>query len=82
METSQWVTNSLEPPSGHLNIANENAIRILGDLYADVIDLMGDSGYFHFGGDEVIVGSDETWAACYNRFVFTRNYCSLYEVSQ
>lgn len=61
----QWLGDSLEPPSGQLNLANPNIYKVLRQIYSDVIDVFP-SGFFHIGGDEVIVGSDETWAACYN----------------
>jgi len=62
---SQWDTDSLEPPSGQLNIANENVYPVLSDIYDEIVGLFR-SNYFHMGGDEVIVGSDEAWAACWN----------------
>lgn len=63
----QWLTDSLEPPSGQLNLANSNIYPILKDIYSDIIKkFASSSGIIHLGGDEVIVGSDEDWAACYN----------------
>jgi len=61
----QFLYDSLEPPSGQLNVVNENVYPVLQDIYQEVISLF-QSDYFHLGGDEVIVGSDEAWAACYN----------------
>lgn len=61
----QFLYDSLEPPSGQLNIVNENVYPVLQDVYNEVIGLFK-SDLFHLGGDEVIVGSDEAWAACYN----------------
>ena len=61
----QFLTDSLEPPSGQLNLANENVYPVLQGIYREVVALF-QSDYFHLGGDEVIVGSDEAWAACYN----------------
>lgn len=61
----QWDSDALEPPSGQLNLANPNAFKVLDKIYGDVIEQIP-SPIFHIGGDEVIVGSDEAWAACYN----------------
>jgi hypothetical protein len=63
---TSWNTDALEPPSGQLNIANEAVYPILADVYRDMVDVFGASGYFHMGGDEVIVGSDDSNVACYN----------------
>lgn len=63
--STQFLTDALEPPSGQLNIVNENVYPILRDVYQEVIELF-QSDIFHLGGDEVIVGSDEAWASCYN----------------
>lgn len=63
--SSQFLTDSLEPPSGQLNVVNENVYPVLNDIYKTAVSLF-QSNYFHLGGDEVIVGSDEAWAACYN----------------
>lgn len=38
---------------------------MLQDIYSEIAKAFR-SSYFHLGGDEVIVGSDEAWAACYN----------------
>lgn len=62
---TQWNSDAYEPPSGQLNLANENSFRILQNIYQDLIQQIP-SPYFHLGGDEVVVGSDETWASCYN----------------
>jgi len=58
-------SQGLEFPSGQMNIVNENVYTILGDVYNDVIEMF-DSSVFHLGGDEVLVGSDNSWAGCYN----------------
>jgi N-acetyl-beta-hexosaminidase len=44
------------------------AIDTLYTVYDEVVNLFGSrsGGLFHIGGDEVIVGSDDSWAACYN----------------
>ncbi len=39
---------------------------MLDSIYGDVISQFQSTSYFHIGGDEVIVGSDSTWASCYN----------------
>jgi hexosaminidase len=62
---TQFLTDSLEPPSGQLNVVNENVYPVLQGIYNEVIEMFN-SDLFHLGGDEVIVGSDEAWAACYN----------------
>ena len=62
----QWATDSLEPPSGQLNLANERIYDVLSDVYDEVMSSLVTGGVFHIGGDEVIVGSDTSWAACYN----------------
>lgn len=61
----QWMTDSLEPPSGQLNLINPEAMRILGGIYEDVAKTFGYPTHFHLGGDEVIVGTDDSFA-CYN----------------
>ena len=63
--STQFLTDSLEPPSGQLNVVNENVYPVLYDIYKTAASLF-QSDFFHLGGDEVIVGSDEAWAACYN----------------
>jgi hexosaminidase len=63
--SDQFLADSLEPPSGQLNLANENVYPVLRDIYTEVIGLF-QSQNFHLGGDELIIGSDEAWAACYN----------------
>jgi len=56
----------LEPPSGQMNIVNENLYSVLADIYGDVADMF-DSSIFHLGGDEVLVGNDDnSWAGCWN----------------
>lgn len=56
----------MEPPGGQFNLVNENAYDVLNDVYRDVISIFGkDMGYFHIGGDEVIIGSD-SGKGCYN----------------
>lgn len=67
-EAQSWNEDALEPPSGQLNLGNENVYPVLNDVYRDIIEQIP-SPYFHLGGDEVIVGSDETWASCYNSSV-------------
>lgn len=64
-EKSAWTSRSLEPPSGQLNLANPRVYDVLEGVLRDIIGVF-ESSVFHIGGDEVIVGSDEAWAACYN----------------
>jgi hexosaminidase len=74
----QWTTDALEPPSGQLNLANENIYPILRDIYSDLITKFSTtSGVIHLGGDEVIVGSDEDWASCYNSSTLAQPILSL-----
>jgi hexosaminidase len=77
-EGTQWNTDAYEPPSGQLNLANENSYRILNDIYRDVIRQIP-SPVFHIGGDEVVVGSDETWASCYNNSVLGKEIVDFIE---
>jgi hypothetical protein len=64
---TQWASDALEPPSGQLNLANDKIYPILKDILTDLAQkFSSSSGMIHLGGDEVIVGSDEDWAACYN----------------
>jgi hexosaminidase len=74
----QWNTDSLEPPSGQLNLANEHAYELLNDIYSDVLRQFP-SPIFHIGGDEVIVGSDTTWASCYNNSVLGKEIIEFIE---
>jgi len=60
-----WTTHGLEPPTGQLNIVNPALYQVLDDVYHDIVSLF-QSDVFHLGGDEVIVGSDDTFAACWN----------------
>ena len=65
-KNGEWTTDALEPPGGQLNLANENVYGVLNDVYKSVAEIFSQSSYFHLGGDEVIVGSDESSQACYN----------------
>jgi len=60
-----WANKALEPPGGQMNIVNDELYGVLGSVYHDIAKLF-QSDIFHLGGDEVIVGSDTTWAACWN----------------
>jgi len=44
---------------------NEKLYDVLDLVYKDIVGLF-QSDIFHLGGDEVIVGDDTTWAACWN----------------
>lgn len=53
----QWGVDALEPPSGQFNVVNENAYKVLEKVYKGVVSSFSKkAGYFHLGGDEVIVG--------------------------
>lgn len=65
----QWLYDSLEPPSGQLNLANQYVYEVIGDVFTDLASAFQTNNYFHVGGDEVIVGSDESWSSCYNNSV-------------
>ncbi|XP_063220551.1 probable beta-hexosaminidase fdl [Bacillus rossius redtenbacheri] len=41
------------PPCGQLNPVNDHTYRVLGDLYADLVDISMPTDMFHMGGDEV-----------------------------
>jgi hexosaminidase len=64
--TGDWSDKALEPPGGQMNIVNENLYGVLADIYDDVAEMF-DSSIWHLGGDEVLVGSDESWGGCWNR---------------
>ena len=64
--TADWTATALEPPAGHLNIANEAVYPILQNIYSFLGEQFHYPDIFHIGGDEVVVGSDETYAACWN----------------
>ena len=53
--TTNWTVTSLEPPGGHLNIANENVYPVLQDIYEYVISTFQYPDLYHIGGDEVCV---------------------------
>ncbi len=61
-----WTKSGLEPPSGQLNLGNDNIYSLLRDVHAEILSAFPMSSYFHVGGDELIIGSDEAWAQCYN----------------
>jgi len=62
---SGWTDKALEPPGGQLNIVNPNLYPVLDAVYHDIVALF-QSDVFHLGGDEVIVGTDKTFASCWN----------------
>jgi hexosaminidase len=64
--TGDWSDKALEPPGGQMNIVNENLYKVLGDIFDNVAEMF-DSSIWHLGGDEVLVGSDESWGGCWNR---------------
>jgi hexosaminidase len=62
-----WDQQALEPPSGQLNIVNENAVALLEDVWDQLVeDFSQSTDIFHIGGDEVLVGPGSNNEACYN----------------
>lgn len=50
-----WADYALQPPSGSLKLASPEVDAFLDDLFADVLPRVSEfSGYWHFGGDEVL----------------------------
>ncbi|CAG9759902.1 unnamed protein product [Ceutorhynchus assimilis] len=46
----------IQPPCGQMNPANPNLYQVLGNIYADILDLWTDGlDLFHMGGDEVYI---------------------------
>ena len=64
--TDNWEETALEPPGGLLNIANPEVYPLLQNVYTFLGEQFSFPDIFHIGGDEVVVGSDDTWAACWN----------------
>ncbi|KAJ6636209.1 putative beta-hexosaminidase fdl [Pseudolycoriella hygida] len=58
-----WNYYCGEPPCGQLNPKNNNTFLILQTLYAELLELIGPTDYFHLGGDEVNL---ECWAQHFN----------------
>jgi hypothetical protein len=77
--TNDWTATSLEPPAGHLNIANPVVYPILQNIYEFLGHEFGYPDIFHIGGDEVVVGSDETYAACWNSTEYGADILTLLE---
>lgn len=64
---ADWLTSGLGPPTGQLNLANENVYRVMDDVYSELMRVAFPmTSYFHVGGDEIIVGTDDTDIVCYN----------------
>ena len=63
---TDWATTALEPPAGHLNIANPSVYPLLHTIYSFLGEHFDYPDIFHIGGDEVVVGSDESPQACWN----------------
>ena len=61
-----WADKGLEPQTGQLNIANNNTIAVLGDVYHDLAEMFGETDLWHLGGDELVVGGPGGYAACWN----------------
>lgn len=62
----KWINSALEPASGQVNLVNENFYKVMGDVYDEIAEIFSLSDYFHIGGDEIVVGSDEADVSCYN----------------
>ena len=77
--TSDWTATSLEPPAGHLNIANPAVYPILQNIYSFLGEQFDFPDIFHIGGDEVVVGSDATYAACWNSSQYGADILTLLE---
>lgn len=76
--SAQWLQTALEAPSGQLNLANAHIYTVLRDLYAAVLDQTDRAPFFHLGGDEVIVGSDEEPVrGCYNNSEYAQPILDL-----
>ncbi|XP_063221570.1 probable beta-hexosaminidase fdl isoform X2 [Bacillus rossius redtenbacheri] len=50
---ASWKERCGEPPCGQLNPTNNHTYRVLGQLYADLVELTHPTDEFHMGGDEV-----------------------------
>jgi hexosaminidase len=62
-----WDMHSLEPPCGQFNVINPNLSKIFGEIYSHLVTEFGAvSNLIHMGGDEILVGSDET-NGCWNQ---------------
>nr|CAD7426366.1 unnamed protein product [Timema monikensis] len=55
-----WRMYCGQPPCGQLNPVNDHTYKVLGDLYADLVELTRTTDEFHMGGDEVDLNC---WAA-------------------
>ena len=69
MDGRVWTQSGLEPPSGQLNLANEQIYSVMADVYSELAGVFTDVPAFHVGGDEIIVGSDDNSQgvpSCYN----------------
>eukprot|EP01033_Poteriospumella_lacustris_P003910 gene3910-2776_t len=74
-----WELHALEPPGGQLNLANPASLKVLKDIYSDVLDQFAYPTVFHLGGDEVIVGSDTSPHSCYNNTLLAPGILSYLE---
>jgi N-acetyl-beta-hexosaminidase len=77
---SGWTLSGLGPPTGQLNLGNKNVYPVLADVHKEVIgSIFKGSTRFHVGGDEIMVGSDEAWASCYNSTDKAKDIVALLE---
>jgi hypothetical protein len=66
VEQTAWTGSGYEPATGQLNIANDKIYPILQDVHSEIVNALSLSSVFHVGGDEIMVGTDETGISCYN----------------
>jgi len=84
IDAEPWEDYCLEPPCGQLNPTNPILYDILGELYAEMLDVFGNPDIFHMGGDEVsIVCWNKTqqivnWMHQHNRGTSKRDYEMLW----
>lgn len=54
-----WGDYCYEPPCGQLDPTQDRVYDILEDIYREMVELFGNTEWFHMGGDEV---KHECWA--------------------
>jgi len=80
-EGADWMKSGVGPPTGQANLGNENFFAVMEDVYNEVAAIFSLSEYFHVGGDEIIVGSDDTGISCYNNTAKAADIIKLLEVN-
>lgn len=76
---ADWMKSGVGPPTGQINLGNENFYTIIEDVYDEIASVFTLSEYFHVGGDEIIVGSDETSISCYNNSAKANDIINMLE---